>query len=134
MPFVLISYVLALGYLVVLADRGELEPWLLWLHSLPLGDKTLHLLLAGTLCLVANLTLVGRLPGRRWLAIGLGTGLTLLGVTAEEFSNLLVVHRGFSLADLAANYLGVLFIGVLPVISWLALRQPTPRIAANKMA
>lgn len=127
MPIVLLSYVLTLCSLALLADTGVIEPWLQRLHALPMGDKTLHLLLAGSLCLVVNLTMIGRMPTRRLHAVALGTLATLVAVTLEEFSNLLVAFRGFSLADLAANYLGVLIVGVLPIAAWLAMHSARTR-------
>ena len=47
--------------------------------------------------------------------------LVLTVATVEELSNLLVACRTWSPADLAANYLGVLCLGILPIAAkqWL---------------
>lgn len=115
-----IGYTLLLLAIKILADFGLIGFALDQLEYVPGNDKTLHFLLAGSFALVLNAAFFSRAQQTRPTA-GLiaatvpGTLLAVLGTTCDELSNLLFVSRGWSLADLAANYLGILFLGVLPM-------------------
>lgn len=100
---------------VLLADSGRLPTFAQYLHDLPHADKVIHFLLFGTLALCTNATLTG---SRRWSctrAVVAGSILIALIATLDEGTNLLVAHRSWSLGDLAANYLGVICLGVVPL-------------------
>ena len=51
-------------------------------------------------------------------AIVLGSIFALTVSTVDEYSNRYLPLRDWSLGDLAANYLGVLCLGVLPLWKW----------------
>jgi Na+-driven multidrug efflux pump len=51
-----------------------------------------------------------------------GSLIVAFFVTAEEFSQLLLKHRGFSLIDLACDYLGIIAFGIL-ADHWVRARQ-----------
>ena len=116
------AYVLGLVSFVLLVDLGlfrEIGPFV---NKYPALDKLIHFLMYGLLALLANGALVSQ---GRWSlvpAIATCTFVVMLGSTVEEFSNLLVPHRRWSLGDLAANYLGILCLGVLPFIAWRSRR------------
>lgn len=120
MRLVLALYVLFCLAVVLCADTGHYGP-LVALHSAPLGDKAMHLVLAGSLSLLTNLLIVGGVRRRPMRAMALASlGLMLL-CAAEELTNLLIPYRGFELADMAANCLGILLIGFLPpalILAW----------------
>ena len=108
-------YVALLAILTYLADTGGMREVLLKIHSVPWGDKALHFLLVGVLALLVNLTIRTHWRPRRWLSLVPGTLLVALVGTAEECSNVLVATRNWSPADLAANLLGVVCVGVVPL-------------------
>ena len=84
-------------------------------HDLPYGDKVIHFTLFGFLALAANLALASQKPQSLARAVALGTILVLAIATAEEYSNVFVPSRDWSIGDLTANYLGVACIGLLPL-------------------
>jgi VanZ family protein len=123
MKWLAILFAFLLLVIIVLADMGALPRYLQLINDLPYGDKAGHFMLYGILTLLVDLALF-RLPpdpsaalrmSRRLLAIKSGLVLALL-IGLEEFSQQFFADRTFSLSDLAASYLGLIF------FSWLALR------------
>jgi polysaccharide biosynthesis protein VpsQ len=117
MKWLAILFALLILLIIILADIGALPPSLRLLKDLPYGDKIGHFILYGILTLLVDLALFGAHPHliRKWLAVTGGLILALL-IGLEEFSQQYFANRTFSLKDLAASYLGVIF------FSWLALR------------
>lgn len=117
MKWVAILFSLLIVIIIVLADMGALPGVLRSANGLPYGDKAGHFILFGLLTLFIDLALFRSfLPGRSGLvAIIIGLVLAVL-IGLEEFSQQFFADRTFSLLDLAAGYLGVIF------FSWLALR------------
>ena len=117
MKWLAILFALLILLIIILADIGALPPSLRLLKDLPYGDKIGHFILYGILTLLVDLALFGAHPhlSRKWLAVTSGLILALL-IGLEEFSQQYFANRTFSLKDLAASYLGVIF------FSWLALR------------
>jgi VanZ family protein len=126
MTRIALAYAALFAVAVVAADAGWLPRFAEWLHDLPFADKAVHFVMFGTLALMANLALASR--GNRSLlrAIVIGSIIVLIVATAEEYSNRYLIMRDWSLGDLAANYLGVACLGMLPL--W--QRQLVPRDAA----
>ena len=115
-------YFLAIVGFLLLVDFGFLPNIGNPENSLPFVDKVGHFLMCGILALLVNAALIRQ---NRWSllrALTIGTLIVLIGSTLEEYSNLLTIHRRWSWGDLAANYLGVLCLGVLP---FLIRRQPS---------
>ena len=100
---------------IILADTGNLGI-LSHIYRIPYADKAGHFILYGILALLINLTLFRSLPSqsRKWVAVVCGLILSLL-IGLEEFSQQYFANRTFSLMDLGASYLGLLF------FSWLAV-------------
>lgn len=117
MKWLAILFSLLIILIIVLADMGALPHFLQVWKDLPYGDKAGHFILYGILTLLVDLALFRSIPNRSrtWLAVTSGLILALL-IGLEEFSQQFFVNRTFSLKDLAAGYLGVIF------FSWLALR------------
>ncbi len=111
-----ISFVFLILLIIVLANAGQLDI-LGFINKLPHGDKAGHFILYGILTLLLNLTFIRsnphRSPGMVISSIGIVLAL-LIGI--EEYSQKYISNRTFSLADLAASYIGVLF------FSWVVLR------------
>jgi VanZ family protein len=111
-----LGYTAALIVLLLLADFGVLRPLGQFVNSVPTLDKLLHFLMYGGMALLANAAL-SRRP--RWSLIGaIATGSigVVIVSTVEEYSNLFTPCRAWSLTDLAANYLGIACLGVLPLV------------------
>ena len=117
MKWVAILFSVLIVIIIVLADMGALPSALRSADWLPYGDKAGHFILFGLLTLFIDLALFRSfLPGRsRLVAIIVGLVLAVL-IGLEEFSQQFFADRTFSLLDLAAGYLGVIF------FSWLGLR------------
>ena len=112
---VLFSFFIIL--IIVLADMGKLGI-LYQVNRIPYADKAGHFILYGILILLIDLTLFRSLPlrSRKWVAVISGLTLALL-IGLEEFSQQYFADRTFSLMDLGASYLGVIF------FSWLAVKS-----------
>jgi VanZ family protein len=96
---------------------GALPHFLQVWNDLPYGDKAGHFILYGILTLLVDLALFRSRPNRSRELLTVTSGLILaLLIGLEEFSQQYFADRTFSLMDLAASYLGVIF------FSWLALR------------
>jgi len=110
-------FLLFIILVIILADTGHLGI-LSYVNRIPYADKAGHFLLYGILALLVNLTLFRSLSARnrKWVAVTSGLVLALL-IGLEEFSQRNFATRTFSLGDLGASYLGLLF------FSWLALKK-----------
>jgi VanZ family protein len=117
---------LALGYatgilvFLLLADFGALNPVIRFLAEYRHLDKVFHFFMYGSLALVVNVALAQRPNWSFARAIATGSIIVLIASTLDEYSNLLVPQRGWSPADLAANYLGIAILGVLPCVCYAA--------------
>jgi hypothetical protein len=101
--------------LVLLADAGRCQLLFLLAGQLPAGDKLCHVVLFGTLALLANLVAKGaRIPWGNFSLLK-GNLFVLIPTVFEEFSQLCFPSRSFELLDLAADGLGIILGG------WLAL-------------
>ena len=117
MKWLTILFTLFLLLIIVLADTGNLGIFGL-LYRIPYADKAGHFILYGILALLINLTLFRSVlnQNRIWVAVISSLVLILL-IGIEEFSQRSFANRTFSLEDLGASYLGVIF------FSWLAVRR-----------
>jgi VanZ family protein len=116
MKWITILFTFFIILIIVLADRGQLGILRL-VNQIPYGDKMGHFILYGILVFLIDLSLFRSLPFRRPTLIAVTSGLILaILIGFEEFSQQFFATRTFSLRDLVASYLGVIF------FSWLALR------------
>jgi VanZ family protein len=98
--------------IIWLADR-EGPSALAWVYYIPAGDKLGHFLLLGGLAFLLNVSLGGRrvrLFGRGCL---LGSALVLGFAALEEGSQAFIATRTCDWLDLAADILGVWWLGGL---------------------
>jgi polysaccharide biosynthesis protein VpsQ len=116
MKWLTILFTLFIILIIVLADMGKLGILEL-VNRIPFADKVGHFILYGILILLIDLTLFQALPlqSRKWVAVISGLILALL-IGLEEFSQRNFSTRTFSLGDLTASYLGLIF------FSWAAWR------------
>jgi polysaccharide biosynthesis protein VpsQ len=117
MKWLAILFSLLIILIIVLADMGALPHFLQVWKDLPYGDKAGHFILYGILTLLVELAFFRSRPNRSRESLTVTSGLILaLLIGLEELSQQYFADRTFSLMDLAASYLGVIF------FSWLALR------------
>ncbi len=101
--------------LVGLADAGRGQRLFLLAGHVPAGDKLCHIVLVGTLAMLANLATKGaRLPWGE-VTVLKGSLFVMVPVVLEEFSQLGFASRSFDLWDLAADGVGICLGG------WMAL-------------
>jgi len=116
MKWLTVLFVLFIILIIVLADTGKLGI-LYNISRIPYADKVGHFILYGILILLIDLTLFRSLPLRSRKRVAVISGLILaLLIGLEEFSQQYFADRTFSLMDLGAGYLGVIF------FSWLAVK------------
>ena len=86
------------------ADRHLARGFFGWVQSFPLGDKSGHFVLMGTLAFLLNRALAGRAipPG-----VQLGGIIVAVFVVVEEFSQLWLPWRTFDYGDLVADFIGI---------------------------
>lgn len=114
-----LTFIFTLLAIIAVYDLGYITPLLEAITArIPGHDKTTHVLVTGSLCLMVRLAF----PHARFSIMGLtvlrGSALLWLFVTVEEFSQMFVASRSFDLTDLACNYLGLILFGVVgPVIA-----------------
>ena len=125
-------YVAALATVLVLADARMLPGFARHINDFPALDKVIHFSMFGLLALLVNLSLVCRARWPTFAAIAIGGMIVAALATGEELSNLLVDARQYSLGDLAANYLGVFCVGMLPVWFWCRRRRLAPLPVVRK--
>lgn len=116
MKWITILFTLFILIIITLADTGNLGILKL-VNRLPYGDKVGHFTLYGILTLLIDLTFFRSFPLRSPKLVAVVSGLILAALIGfEEFSQQYFAERTFSLRDLIASYLGVIF------FSWLALK------------
>ena len=118
MNFITVAYALGLAALLLFVDFGGLHSIGEFVNHTFLLDKAIHFAMYGVFALLAGATLLHRSKSRPVAAIATGSIFVLLLSTMEEASNAFTAYRTCSLADLAANYLGILALGVLPLVAW----------------
>ncbi|SRR5258706_15801170 len=104
--------------IVVLSATASTRPQLVlqWTRYLPGRDKTGHFLLMGGFAGVSVLAFAGRRLGARRVAV-LAVLLVVTGlVVLEEFVQLWLPYRTFSLIDLASSLAGVACFGALAAL------------------
>ena len=113
MKWLTILFALFLILIIVLADAGQLGI-LAIVYRIPYADKVGHFILYGILALLINLTLFRSVKDQSRKRITVISGLILaLLIALEEFSQRNFPNRTFSLSDLAASYLGLIFFSCL---------------------
>ncbi len=100
-------------FLMIVITVASLGYSLDFVNRIPYGDKLGHLVLMGLLSLLVNLGLNAKTFNLGSITLLKGSAVVLIAVTVEECSQIFFVHRHFDLADLAADYFGILLFGKL---------------------
>jgi VanZ family protein len=116
MKWLTIFFTLFIVLIIILADLGKLGLFAI-VYRIPYADKVGHFILYGILALLVSLTLFRSFPNQSRILVAVISGLILaLLIGLEELSQRNFANRTFSLEDLGASYLGLIF------FSWLAVR------------
>ena len=111
-----VGFAAILLLIITCATFGWAEPVFAFVRRVPGSDKVAHFLLLGTMSLLLNLSLGCHRTNVAGMAFLTGVFMLLVLATIEEFVQIWVPTRSFSLGDLACNYLGIVLFG------WLAAR------------
>ncbi|KGK00474.1 VanZ family protein [Thalassotalea sp. ND16A] len=111
MKFIAVLFFAFLCLVLFMTNTGQHSFVLDIRHAIPNGDKVGHICMYGSLAFFANFAFRFRTFKFRSL-IGkvfsqYGTALVLLFSTMEEFSQMFIATRTFSLYDMAANLTGI---------------------------
>jgi predicted Kef-type K+ transport protein len=111
MPRLASAFTVLILFLILAADLGWGATLFNWVALVPGRDFTGHFVLIGLLSLTINLAI--RRRSIRIFKLPVQLGSLLLGpiVAVEEISQLWIETRGFSLLDLAADFLGICLLG-----------------------
>ena len=129
--YLTVAFIVFLIGVVIVANLGWGPIVFQFLAYIPGGDKTGHFVLMGLLSLFVNLSMRAKRVTVAGLSLLQGSLIVALIVTAEEFSQLLLKHRGFSLIDLSCDYLGIIAFGVL-ADHWVRARQAKQTASLQK--
>lgn len=109
------AYFAVVALIIWLADHRDTQFIFAWLRALPGGDKLGHFLILGGFAFVLNHALRCRTVTLAGQPVLLGSLIVFLLALAEEASQLFIPGRTFDLWDLAADALGILVLGRLPL-------------------
>ncbi len=99
-------FLLFVASLIYMANTGQENILFELKRQIAYGDKVGHFLLYGTSTLLLNLALNGKsLPLSP--ALQVGSLAVLVATTLEEFSQLFIARRTFSVLDMCANVSGI---------------------------
>jgi VanZ family protein len=111
-----IVYVLILGMIVYAANQGTLSNYVSFYRELPFGDDLGHFFLMGFFSFLATMTSHQHRVHVFKTPLPVGAIVVLILVVAEEFSQIFIATRTFSLSDLTADFFGIV------TFAWLAIR------------
>jgi polysaccharide biosynthesis protein VpsQ len=106
-------FILVLILIVIAANMGLAPTLFAFLRHIPYGDKLGHFVLMGTLSLLVNLSMHASRVRIGSADVLKGSLIVAAIVTIEEFSQIFIRSRGFSLVDLAFDYAGIVAFGTL---------------------
>ncbi len=107
------AYFAVVVLIIWLADHRDTQSIFSWVQVLPGGDKLGHFLILGGFAFVLNHALRCRTVTLGGKPVLLGSLVVLALAAAEETSQLVIPGRTFDLFDLAADALGIWFLGRL---------------------
>ena len=113
MKWIAAVFTLLLILTVIAANLGFGPSLFSFVYLIPGGDKAGHFFLMGFLSLFVNMALGASRVRIFSLEFPKGSLTVLTAVTLEEFSQFFLRFRGFSLADLLFDYIGIILFGIL---------------------
>ncbi len=111
MKYISVLFFVFIIALIILADKGDIPPFIRALYDFPNGDKLGHFILYGLFAFFITRTFLSSLPSKSRSWVTLSVGLTLaFGIALEEWSQQFFSARTFDLIDLLVSFFGV-FVG-----------------------
>ena len=107
------GFVLLMIVIIMIANLGLSPRFFPFLHKIPGLDKAGHFLLMGLLSFFVNMVFQASRTKIFSLNALKGNLLVFLIVALEEFSQIFLVHREFSLVDLLFDLAGIILFGRL---------------------
>jgi VanZ family protein len=122
MKYISVLFFVFIMIVIVLADNGNIPPFIRAIYDFENGDKLGHFILFSLLNFFATSALLSSLPSksRSWVTLSAGLILALV-IALEEWSQQFFSTRTFDLLDLLASFLGVLVGG------WVAYKIKRPK-------
>ncbi|WOH36777.1 VanZ family protein [Thalassotalea fonticola] len=114
MKFIAALFFTFLCVVLFMANTGQQSIVMDIKNSLPYGDKVGHIFMYGSLTFLANYAFKFRYFGNIKMN-QYGAVLVLLFSTSEEFSQIFIATRTFSLFDLTANLTGIAVFTLLSI-------------------
>jgi hypothetical protein len=113
MKWIAAVFTLLLILIIIAANLGFGPSLFSFVYLIPGADKSGHFFLMGFLSLFVNMALGASRVRFFSLEFPKGILIILTAVTLEEFSQFFLRFRGFSLADLLLDYIGIIMFGIL---------------------
>jgi polysaccharide biosynthesis protein VpsQ len=113
-----VCYIVILAGIIFIAGTKSTRSVLNFVGNIPYGDKLGHFFLMGFLSFLVNLVFSARNVGFGKIRYLLGSLIVLVVVTIEEFSQLFIRGRTFSVSDLIADFLGIFIFGELARLAY----------------
>ena len=113
MKLLTITFVLLLLIIVLIANLGLGSMFFPFMYEVPGADKVGHFLLIGILSFLVNYVLRARSFTIFSRSVLQGSIIILIFVTIEEFSQIFLSSRAFSIMDLLFDYLGIFVFGFI---------------------
>ena len=129
LKYLTLLFALVLAGIVVIANLGYGGTLFSAARAVPHGDKICHFILMGLLSFFVNTAFSARRFRIMSVSVLKGSFLVFAIVTAEEFSQLFLEYRTFSLSDLVSDYAGILLFGRLAF--WIEKRRISNTPAAS---
>ena len=113
MKWVTLVFIVFLISIVIIANLGLSPIVFPLIYKIPGGDKLGHFFLMGILSFLVNSALITKIKKRYSKYILRGSLFIMAIVTIEEFSQIFLEYRAFSVIDLLFDYLGIILFGYL---------------------
>jgi len=111
MKWLTIIFVVILIIIVIAANLGLVPSFFSFVYLLPGGDKAGHFILMGLLSFLINSIMRASRVKVFSLDLLKGSLIVIAIVTIEEFSQLFLKFRAFSIIDLFFDYTGIIIFG-----------------------
>lgn len=113
MLLITILFIIVLILIIVIANLGLGPTFFPFMYEISGADKVGHFLLIGILTFLVNIVLNRKMVKLLSRNVLLGSMIIMVIVTIEEFSQIFLQYRAFSLIDLLFDYLGIFVFGYL---------------------
>ena len=113
MKWITIVFIVLLILIVIVANLGLGPSFFPFIYQIPGGDKLGHFFLMGILSLLVNFVLKTKKIRIFSINFLLGILIVMAIVTIEEFSQIFLDYRTFSIIDLLFDYFGIVLFGYL---------------------